>query len=483
MLLGREIQHPLVGCAVQVELADLQRASLHGLLVTADIERGVGQQVAGATVFPHAMALGHAEEDAARYVEEAARATAREAIASGIHVALMPVADVNRNPRNPIIATRAFSDDARHAARCVRAYVRGCREVGLLTTAKHFPGHGGTLGDSHAELPVVADGRTVLERSDLPPFRAAVEAGVDMVMTAHVAFPALDTEARPATLSPRILGDVLRGDLGFTGTVISDSLLMESITDALEDVGTRAATLVAAGVDVLLDPEDPVAVVEGLVRAVEDGRLSAERLAEAAARVHALRQRVIARFGPDVFTAPEAATATVDWEANAALARSAARQAIHVEGDETRLWRLAESAGEGVLVIQAVAPACGAAADQVLRPALRDRLPGARVMALEPEANGTSMQVLQAAVQGAQHTVMVLQARPAAWHTYGLTRAQRDAVRQLVSEETVVAALGAPVLLDELPDTGVRICAFSDAPPAQEALVDTLAGRTVVVAQ
>ncbi|MGI9175988.1 MAG: glycoside hydrolase family 3 N-terminal domain-containing protein, partial [Rhodothermales bacterium] len=190
-------------------LARLQAQSPYPLLITADMERGAGQALRGATVFPHAMAYSALGDQAEALAEASAGASAREALAGGIHVTFSPVADVNTNARNPIIATRAFGSKPEEVARLVQAYLRGCQKEGILTTAKHFPGHGSTQEDSHAELPVVKSARRELEAVDLLPFRAAIEADVDLMMTAHVAFPALDERGLPATLSRPILHDLL----------------------------------------------------------------------------------------------------------------------------------------------------------------------------------------------------------------------------------------------------------------------------------
>ena len=297
-------------------LARIQRAASTAgplpLLVASDVERGVGQQVHGATLFPHAMAVG-ATPDPASAAAALARITAREAKTCGIHLAFAPVADVHVEPRNPIINTRAFGSDSGLVSTCVDAYVRTARSKGLLTTAKHFPGHGRTTTDSHATLPVVEADRDALEAVDLPPFRTAFAQQVDAVMTAHVAYPSLENGAvgdgeeatrrlRPATASPAILRGLLRQDCRFDGAVVSDSLLMDGIQgENAADPGQQAASLLEAGVDVLVDPDDPEAVVEGVVAAVHAGELDAERVRQAAHRVREMKERIREAWGDDAF--------------------------------------------------------------------------------------------------------------------------------------------------------------------------------------
>ncbi len=274
--------------AVRELTAELHERSPHPLLIASDLERGAGQQFRGATPLPPAAALGSpAEREITR---RAAELTAREARALGVNWIYGPVADVDLEPRNPIIGTRAFGRVAEGVAVQVAAWVQGCAEGGALSCAKHFPGHGRTVGDSHIERPCVESSRQDLE-ADLLPFRAAIEAGTDAVMTAHVCYPPLDPEGLPATLSPRILGDLLRDELGFRGLVVTDALIMEGFIEDTDEAHA-AVQAVAAGCDALLYPQDTDTVVRELEAALEDGRLSSERAEEAIRRIAAAAERV-----------------------------------------------------------------------------------------------------------------------------------------------------------------------------------------------
>ncbi|MDX1673478.1 MAG: glycoside hydrolase family 3 N-terminal domain-containing protein [Longimicrobiales bacterium] len=260
----------------------LRSASPHPILVAADLERGAGQQFAGATRLPPAAAL--AALDDLRTTRRAGEVTGREAAALGVDWVYGPVADLDVEPANPIIGTRAFGSDPGAVARQVAAWIEGCG-ARAMTCAKHFPGHGRTTADSHSTLPSVGASASVLD-ADLVPFRAAMEAGVDAVMTAHVAYPALDPSGVPATLSRPILQGLLRERLGFDGIVVTDALVMEGVAGADEDEGGVAVRAVAAGCDALLYPADPPAVA----RALETARGSAlpeSRLSEALGRVRA----------------------------------------------------------------------------------------------------------------------------------------------------------------------------------------------------
>ncbi|GIV59430.1 MAG: beta-N-acetylhexosaminidase [Rhodothermaceae bacterium] len=453
-------------------LAGLQARSRTPLLVATDMERGVGQQVRGATVFPHAMAFSRLGEEAEEAVEETARVAAREALACGIHITFAPVADVNLDPRNPIIATRAFGSDPETAARLAAAYVRGARAEGLLTTAKHFPGHGNTAADSHAELPVVRSDRATWARTDAVPFRAVLAAGVDLVMTAHVAYPALDPSGAPATASPRILCDLLRREMGFTGVVVTDSLLMGAIRARPDAVGAQAAALVRAGVDLLLDVPDAEAAVAGLVRAVEEGTLPEARLDEACGRVERLRQQLVNRFGPDVFTHPPAAP--VGSPDHRTLADDVARRALTVLKASGPLPP--ETGGDGLLVV-------------LLRPhtshldppeaplgtMVRTALPRAVYAELGPDARPAVFDRVMTEALAARRVVAALVVKPAAWHAFGLRPEQQRFVERLVARRPVdLVALGSPLPLESFPTAPVHACTYSDVEPSQRALVHFL---------
>lgn len=256
------------------------------LLFAADLERGAGQQFAGLQELPPPRALGSLDDlDAIR---RAGAATARDALSVGINWIFAPVADLDTEPDNPIVQTRAFGDDPAWVGACVAAWVEGCQGEGALACVKHFPGHGRTVTDSHAGLPLVRATRAELD-DDLRPFRAGITAGVASCMTAHVAFPALDAERRPATVSFGILG-MLRSALGFDGAIVSDALIMEGAFEGRSEAAAYVQA-VAAGVDLLLYPRDLTVAAAALAEAERSGSLPAERLASALHQVEALLAR------------------------------------------------------------------------------------------------------------------------------------------------------------------------------------------------
>jgi beta-N-acetylhexosaminidase len=293
---------------VAAKLNDLQRRAQVPLIVAADLEPGLGRleggvfthyllEAGGATVMPSAMAIAATGQDQDAY--EAGRIIAREGRAVGIHINFAPVVDVNNNPANPVINTRSFGEDPQRVARLAEAFVRGTQHGGMLATAKHFPGHGDTDVDSHVGLPVVSATSARLDSVELVPFRAAIRAGAALVMTAHIALPAIDSSGVPATLSPQILTSLLRDTLEFEGVTITDAMTMEGIGEGYTT--ERSAILaVNAGANILLKPGDPTRAIDGVVAAVESGEIPVSRIDSAARYVLELKARVGLAISPFV---------------------------------------------------------------------------------------------------------------------------------------------------------------------------------------
>jgi beta-glucosidase len=261
----------------------LRRAAPHPLLIGSDFERGAGQQITDLTDLPPPAALGFIGKP--QITGRCGAITAREALAVGINWVFAPVADLDAEPENPIVQTRSFGDSPGTVADHVTHWIEAAQQEGAAATAKHYPGHGRTLTDSHATLPRVDAGFTTLEATDLAPFRAAVAAGARSVMTAHVAYPGWDPSGLPATLSQPVL-DYLRTSLAFRGLIVSDALIMEGALRG--GTGANASVqAIAAGVDALLYPNDPLAVVRALDRA-RDNTLRRDRIEEARDRIASL---------------------------------------------------------------------------------------------------------------------------------------------------------------------------------------------------
>ncbi len=249
-----------------VQLNRLQGLARVPLLVSADFERGMAMRIRRSTPFPDAMAIGATRNP--NYAYAAGYAIATEARAIGVHQNYAPVGDVNTNPLNPVINTRAFGDDPSLVEAMAAAFIRGTQDGGVIATIKHFPGHGETGVDSHLDLPIITLTRERMDSLELAPFRAAIAAGVQSVMIAHLAVPALDAARTiPASLSPGIIAGVLQRELGFRGLVVTDAMDMRGVTRDYSS-GMSSVLAVKAGVDIVLMPPSEEAAFTALLDAV-----------------------------------------------------------------------------------------------------------------------------------------------------------------------------------------------------------------------
>jgi beta-N-acetylhexosaminidase len=361
----------------------LQALSAVPLLNTADFETGVGFRLFGATAFPRQMAMGAiAPGEDLRLVREEARITAVESRAVGVQVNFAPIADVNNNPRNPVINTRAYGEDPQRVAALVGAYINGARDGGMIATIKHFPGHGDTDVDSHLDLPVITFDRARLDRVELVPFRRGVEQGAAAVMAAHIVLPALDpSPSTPATFSQPILGGLLRGELGFGGLVYTDSMSMDAVTKMLppDEAAVRA---VLGGADQVLHSPDPIAAFKGLKAAVAAGRISEARLDESVERV--LRAKASVGLHVQRAIDLDAVPANVGGRAHQAIAQEASARAMTLVKDERRTFPLAVPRETLVLYLSVLDYPSGwqiAAPSRTFIPELKKRWP--QVTAIE----------------------------------------------------------------------------------------------------
>lgn len=268
----------------------LQEKSKIPLLIAADFEWGAAMRINGTTLFPPFMALGATNSEDLAY--QMGKITAVEARSMGIHMTYAPVVDVNINPDNPIISTRSLGENPEDVGRLAVSFIKGCQENGLIATAKHFPGHGDTDVDSHSLLPTIKGDKSRLEKVELYPFAQAIRAGVQAIMTAHLYVPALDqTPGLPATLSPLILAQLLRKEMGFKGLIVTDAMTMGGITNTFT-AQEAALKAVEAGVDMVLLPPDPPGVIDALVRTVSSGAIQESRINESVRKILELKARL-----------------------------------------------------------------------------------------------------------------------------------------------------------------------------------------------
>jgi beta-N-acetylhexosaminidase len=455
----------------------MQRRAKIPLLVAADFERGTAMRIAEGTSFPFAMAVAAGGDPQDAY--EVARITAIEARAVGVHWNFAPVADVNSNPQNPIINTRSFGEDPRRVAEYVAAFIRGSEENGVLATAKHFPGHGDTSEDSHIGLPVIRGDRARLERVELVPFRAAIAAGVSTIMTGHLAVPALEPDPElPATMSRRILSELLRGELGFRGLIVTDALTMGGVTAryAPGDVAVRA---LEAGADLLLVPPVPDAALLGLRRAVEQGRLSQKRIDESVRRILVAKARLGLHRQREVDV--DALNQIFGRAEFRARAQEIADRGITLLRDRTGLLPLDATQPLRVLLV-AVAGDPDPLPASVLEQELRWRVERLQVVRTDtrwvpvgniklPPSDSYDVAIAALFVRLADRKGHV-----------SLPPEQIAFVNELLStgKPIVVAAFGSPYVVERFPNAGTWVAAFSTHGVAQAAVARALFGQVAV---
>lgn len=373
----------------------LQAAAAIPLLASADFEAGVGFRISGATAFPRAMAFGAAwDEELAR---AAARITGQEGRAIGVHMNFAPIADVNNNPRNPVINTRAFGEVPADVGRINAAYVQGLQSGGMLATLKHFPGHGDTDVDSHIGLPIITHPRERLDAVELPSFRAGIAAGADAVMTAHIQLPALDaSEFSPATLSRPIVTGLLRGDLKFDGLVVTDSMGMDAVSKRLTP-GEAAARAIQAGNDIVLHSPDDAAAVAGIKAAVERGAIAMAQLDTSVRRI--LRAKARLGLHRKKLVSLDELPYLVGGRQRAVVARDASQRSITLLKDDRNQVPLRVPRESAVLYLSVLDYPSGwriAAPSRTVIPELRRRWPSVTAIELSDRSTPSEIDLVRA---------------------------------------------------------------------------------------
>lgn len=266
---------------------DFQSVSKIPLFVCSDLERGAGQHFKGATDLPYNMAIGATRN--LDFAYKAGKITAQEAKDIGLTVIFAPDADVNSNPNNPIINIRSYSEDPVLVADMAQAFIKGCQAEDVLATAKHFPGHGDTSEDSHYKLPIIKKTRKQLDKVELVPFKQLIEDDLEAIMSSHIAVSSLDKDLVPATLSHKIMTELLRDELGFKGLVFTDALMMGGVKEE-ESIYVKA---ILAGCDILLMPQDPIQALDDIEKALKEGKITEKRLQESLDRISFYKNKYI----------------------------------------------------------------------------------------------------------------------------------------------------------------------------------------------
>ncbi|WP_408010784.1 glycoside hydrolase family 3 protein [Saccharopolyspora terrae] len=437
------------------------------LLISTDQEQGqVTRITEPVTQLPGNMALGagRSPQDA----ERAAAITGQELRAMGLNMNFAPSGDVNVNPANPVIGVRSFSSDPTLAAQFTAAQVRGYEDAqaageGVSASVKHFPGHGDTNTDSHTALPVIEHDRQQWEQLDAPPFKEAIAANTDSVMSAHIVVPKLDDSGQPATLAPKVLTGMLRQELGYQGVVFTDSLQMEGVRQQHPDSEIPVLAL-QAGADVMLMPQNLQVAIDGVIAAVHDGRLTEQRIDESVSRVLKLKE------GRGVLANPFVDVSKVD---SIVGNQQHLADAQRITDRSTTLLR-----NDAALPLKSPGKVFVTGASEKGTKALSDsvRARGPQSSALATGTKPTQEQIAQAVEQAKAHDVAVV-LTSAAWNPDNA--GQLDLVRALQATGKPVVAVAVRDPYDAAHvDVPAWIASYSDKPVAMESVAKVLFGET-----
>lgn len=473
----------------------LQEAAKIPLLVSADLESGVGMRFLDTTFWAPAMAVAATGDPS--LAEREGRMVAVEARTLGINHILAPVADVNVNPDNTVINARSYGEDPKEVGRFVAAFIKGVQSEGLLATAKHFPGHGDTHVDSHRSLPVLDVTRERLDTVELVPFRAAIEAGVGSVMMGHLSVPVLDptpspirtdgvrenryahdneapdNASLPATLSKPMIEGLLRRDLGFKGLIVSDAFDMGGLTEHF-DAGEAAIRAIEAGEDQILLSPNPEGAMDAVKEAVKSGRLPMARVDDAVARILEAKRRV-----PHKVATPDEIFHQIDSPASRELSAEIATRALTLVREEANALPLRRDARILIVSVTDFVEAVNPLAE--FDREVRARIQGpVRSFSMDSRSTDADLENLVAAAADADVVLfgLAIRARSGAGRL-ALPAAAKQSIERLATTKArpIVISFGTPYLLRELPSVQTYLCAYGPQPVLQTAAARALFGE------
>ncbi len=483
-------------------LNQLQRDSELPLLIGADFERGLSMRLYGTTVFPHAMAFGADGKPAD--AEAAGRITGLEARAIGVHWNFFPIADVNSNPANPIINTRAFGGDPQQVGAMAAAYIAGAHQAGMLVTAKHFPGHGDTSTNSHLNLAEVNGDLHHLQTIELPPFQAAINAGVDAVMIAHVTVPALEPDAnKVATTSHAVVTDLLKKQMRFQGLVVTDAMDMQALmrlyANSPNPSGAAAVAAVKAGNDMVLIPLDVDGAYNGLLQAARSGEIPPAQIDESVLKI--LRAKAAVGLNKARLVDVDKIADFVGQPGNVAIGERVADAAVTLVRDNGQVLplkrRLAGTTAKvnpyqtveahnrvvAVIFTDDVRFEYG----RVFERELRARVPDARVFYVDRRVAAGMMPQVLAAVEQAEVVLAPMFLGPLIsqqmTNSMGLgadLEALMERILKQAGARTVVIALGNPYMASEFPEVQNYLCTYSFVSASEASAVRALFGEIAI---
>ncbi|MFW5973314.1 MAG: glycoside hydrolase family 3 N-terminal domain-containing protein, partial [Bacteroidota bacterium] len=459
---------------------DLQSRSRLPLLVSQDAEWGIGMRVERSTSLPRMMAVGASRNPDNAYL--AGYVTAREARALGVHQIFAPVADLNLDPDNPIINVRSFGDDAEMVASMVTAFVSGAEDGGAIATPKHFPGHGDTDIDSHSALPSLSVGTDRLDSLEFVPFQAAIREGVRSIMVGHLALPQLEPDPTvPATLSRVATTGLLREHLGFDGLIVTDALNMRAITGSFSP-GEAAVRALVAGADMLMMPTDIHAAHAAVLEAVEEGRLTEDRIDESVRRI--LQTKQATGLATERLVDLDRVRDVVHINAHRAAANEIARDGLTLLSNEEELIPIRSTPTRILMpiVIDGAGEAQGRAFSAEARRHVSD---GSALSVRRIDAGAGDADYRAIRAEASRHDLVLLPVFTrvrAGSGRIGLSEKQVAFINELIDSETptVIVSLGDPYLLLKVNEPAAYLATFSGSEASEVAAAQALFGAASI---
>lgn len=453
----------------------MQRLAKIPLLIAADYEHGVSMRIDGATAFPNTMAIGAADDEKLTY--ELGKITAQEARAIGVHQNYAPVADVNNNPLNPIINVRSYGENPELVAKHSNAFLKGLQENGMIATSKHFPGHGNTSIDSHLDLPVITASIGELNKIELYPFKENIKAGVMSIMVGHLAVPSIEGDSGvPASLSKKIVTDLLKNQMGFNGLIVTDALNMHGITNYYS---TSKATIEAikAGNDCILFPDDPIEAIDAIIKAVKKGEIEESRLDYSVRKI--LMAKKWLGLNKNRFVDIDKISAVVGKKEHLKVALDISRKSITLLKNEKSLLPLSQNPKIKYAYISII-DSRNENDGEYFRRLISEKIP--QVQSKKILLNSNEEDYLDAIEKCKESDIVILSIYLTVRSYQGtiwLTKKQSELVKSILNlkKPIVMISHGNPYLLSEFPEVDAYLNTYGDTKFSEQAVDEALFGE------
>ncbi|MCX8056331.1 MAG: glycoside hydrolase family 3 protein [Ignavibacteria bacterium] len=452
----------------------MQSIAKFPLLISADYEHGITMRIDGATPFPNVMALGAVDDEQLTY--EMAKVIAKEAKAIGVHHNYAPVADVNNNPFNPIINTRSFGENPELVARHSTVFIKGLQENGMIATSKHFPGHGNTEIDSHLDLPVIKSNLDELHQIELYPFKEHIQAGVMSIMVGHLAVPSIEGDSGiPASLSKKIIKELLQNQLGFNGLIVTDALNMHGITNFYS---TADATIEAikAGNDCILFPDNPIESIDAIINAVKSGIISEERINQSVRKILITKKAV--GLDKNRFVDVNEISSIVGIKPHLELAKIISRKSITLLKNENNLIPLQTANKKFAHII--IADSRNDNDGEFFRRTLKSKIPSITFTRILLNSGESDYNFALESCSNSDVIIVSIYSKVRSYQgTLGINEKQKEFVRKILklNRPVVLISHGNPYVLGEFPNVTAYINNYGDTKFSEIATAEALFGE------